>query len=86
MNGCSHCLTDAYVPADAPGAVAITVNGAARHVAAGTTLARLLERLGHAPASVATAVNGDFVARGARDERVLQPGDHVTCFEPIVGG
>ena len=86
MNGNTQGVTDAYVPPDAPGAVSITVNGAARHVAPGTTLAALLERLGHPPASVATAVNGNFVPRAARAQRHLQPGDQVTCFEPIGGG
>ncbi|PPE70703.1 sulfur carrier protein ThiS [Caldimonas thermodepolymerans] len=86
MNARNDAASDAFVAADHPGAVPIHLNGEARHVPAGTTLAQLLERLGHAPASVATAVNGNFVARGARDGCVLQPGDHVTCFAPIVGG
>jgi sulfur carrier protein len=81
-----NAYTDAYVSPQQPGAVTIHVNGAQRHVARGTTLATLLERLGHAPTSVATAVNGNFVARAARAGCVLQPGDQVSCFEPIVGG
>ena len=36
--------------------------------------------------AIATAVNGDFVPRGARADRVLADGDRVQCFQPIVGG
>ncbi|RYY69453.1 MAG: sulfur carrier protein ThiS [Comamonadaceae bacterium] len=52
----------------------------------GTTLADLLATLGKAPAALATAVNGDFVPRGARASLVLRHGDAVTTFEPITGG
>ena len=53
---------------------------------AGSTLADLVERLGHRPLDVATAVNGDFVARGRRAACVLASGDAVLLFKPIVGG
>ena len=55
-------------------------------VPAGTTLAALVERLGHRPADVASAVNGSFVPRAGRDARVLAAGDAVLLFKPIVGG
>ena len=51
----------------------------------GTTLAALVASLGHAPAAVSTAVNGDFVPRGQR-ERPLAVSDVVLLFQPIVGG
>ncbi|MEY4764802.1 MAG: hypothetical protein RI907_1475 [Pseudomonadota bacterium] len=35
---------------------------------------------------VATAVNGDFVARSARATHALRDGDSVLCFSPITGG
>ena len=38
------------------------------------------------PHSVATAVNGDFVARTERAQHVLHEGDAVLCFAPITGG
>lgn len=57
-----------------------------RPLPAGTTLAALVEQLGHAPPTVTTAVNGDFVARNARATRVLAEGDQVLLFQPIVGG
>ena len=70
---------------DSSQTVAIQVDGAARQVAAGTTLAQLVDALGHAPQAVSTAVNEQFVPRGART-RVLQAGDSVMLFQPIVGG
>ena len=51
-----------------------------------TNLADLIGQLGHGDADVATAVNGQFVARAARAERVLRAGDSVTLFQAIVGG
>jgi sulfur carrier protein len=56
----------------------------------GCTLAdampQVLARQDKDPGSVATAVNGEFVSRGARAEHVLQDGDTVLCFAPITGG
>jgi sulfur carrier protein len=66
--------------------VNITVDGMTHLVASGTSLADVVEALGHAPQSVATAVNGSFVARHARAGLHLQPGDQVSFFQPIVGG
>ena len=71
---------------DSTPTVAIQVDGAARQVAAGTTLAQLVDALGHAPQAVSTAVNAAFVARAARGDRVLRAGDPVLLFQPIVGG
>jgi sulfur carrier protein len=65
---------------------AITVNGQVQALRAGCTLADLIDALGHGPASVATALNGQFVARSQRDARVLCDGDQVSCFQAIVGG
>jgi len=66
--------------------VALTLDGKPHSVAAGSTLGALVESLGHAPTKVSTAVNGMFVARGQRGEHVLQEGDAVLLFQPIVGG
>lgn len=52
----------------------------------GCTLAQLLAQLQRAPDSVATALNGRFVARDARPGTVLEDGDQVLLFQPIVGG
>jgi sulfur carrier protein len=64
----------------------ITVNGETHTVREDTSLAELLVRLGHTHNSLATAVNGDFVPRSSRAQRLLLDGDAVTCFQPIVGG
>lgn len=55
-------------------------------VGAGTTLAMLVDRLGHGPDAVATAVNGAFVPRGQREHHRLHDGDAVLLFQPITGG
>ena len=64
----------------------VNVNGQAHSLPGPSTLAELIARLGHAPESVATALNGCFVARDERAVQVLVDGDHVTCFQAIVGG
>ena len=51
-----------------------------------SSLADLVTALGHAPNAITTAVNGQFVARGARGAHVLMPDDAVLLFQPIVGG
>lgn len=65
--------------------VTIKLDGNAREVAAGSTLAELVAELGHEEKSVSTAVNGAFVARSERG-RELHEGDSVLLFQPIVGG
>ncbi|NDV13723.1 sulfur carrier protein ThiS [Crenobacter caeni] len=50
------------------------------------TLDALLDRQGVAPETVATAVDGVFVARSARANCQLADGARVTLFQPIVGG
>jgi sulfur carrier protein len=64
----------------------VTVNGTAHAVPAFGTLADLIGQLGYAAEGIATALNGQFVARGQRHEHVLCDGDQVTCFQAIVGG
>ncbi|MDR2155286.1 MAG: sulfur carrier protein ThiS [Burkholderiaceae bacterium] len=66
--------------------VAILLDGQPHRVPARTTLAGLVNQLGHAPERVSTAVNGEFVARPARTAHVLAEGDAVLLFQPIVGG
>ncbi|MEP6557932.1 MAG: sulfur carrier protein ThiS [Burkholderiales bacterium] len=64
----------------------ITVNGEARQIASGTSVADATATLDDAPAAFATAVNGEFIARSARAERTLQAGDALFLFQPITGG
>jgi sulfur carrier protein len=67
-------------------AITVMLDGRAHAVPAGTTLADLVASLGHAPNAVGTAVDGSFIPRGQREARVLQAGDAVLLFQPIVGG
>lgn len=64
----------------------ITLNGEPRSLQDEATLADLVAALGHAPQSLATAVNGEFVPRAARDTVQLRDGDAVFTFQPITGG
>lgn len=66
--------------------VDVSVNGQRHTVRALSTLADLIRALGHAPESIATALNGHFVARDQRARAVLRDGDRVNCFQAIVGG
>lgn len=68
------------------GLIAITLDGKPHALPAKTSLAVLVESLGHVPNNVSTAVNGLFVARGQREACLLQTGDAVLLFQPIVGG
>ena len=67
-------------------AVTVKVNGETQALHTDISVAELLAGLGHEPESVAVAVNGDFVPRASRGNRVLRNGDQVACFKPIVGG
>jgi sulfur carrier protein len=64
----------------------ITLNGVPRQIEAGRTLADLVASLGQLPQALATAVNGEFIAREARAQCVLRDGDAVFTFQPITGG
>jgi sulfur carrier protein len=64
----------------------ITLNGEARSVDDAATLADLVAALGQPPQALATAVNGEFVPRSAREGLCLREGDAVFTFQPITGG
>jgi sulfur carrier protein len=66
--------------------IVITLNGEARSVPPGQTLADLIAQLDSPPQALATAVNGEFVPRDARAGRQLNDGDAVFTFQPITGG
>ncbi len=63
----------------------IMVNGDARDVT-GASLALALEELGFGGAVVATALNGEFVASGARADTRLSDGDRLEVLAPMQGG
>ncbi len=66
--------------------ITVLLDGRPQVLPAGSHLAQLVESLGHGPQAVSTAVNGLFVARSQREACVLQAGDAVLLFRPIVGG
>ncbi len=63
----------------------IEVNGEPHEIEA-ASLAEALEKLGLADATVATALNGDFVPRGERDGTRLSEGDRIEIVAPMKGG
>lgn len=63
----------------------IVVNGDVRDVAAGS-LAQALDELGFGDAVVATALNGEFVASGARADTLLSDNDAIEVLAPMQGG
>ena len=67
-------------------AIRIELDGAARELPAGTTLADFVRERGYAEGTVATAVNGEFVPRDRRAKTFLRDGDAVAMFRQIVGG
>jgi sulfur carrier protein len=64
----------------------IVLNGEPRTVAAGITLAGLLESEGLAGRRVAAEVNGDIVPRGRHACLALSEGDHVEIVHALGGG
>lgn len=64
----------------------VLLNGKPVLVAENTTLSELLACEQINPKTCATAVNGNFIAKDARDQKVLSADDQVMTFEPITGG
>ena len=64
----------------------VTLNGEARAIEPGATLADLIATVAEQPQALATAVNGEFVPRDARAQVQLIEGDAVFTFQPITGG
>lgn len=64
----------------------ITVNGEARDVARGLTLARLVETLKLAPERVAVELNREVVRRGDWQNAILKDGDRVEIVHFVGGG
>jgi sulfur carrier protein len=64
----------------------IQLNGQAREIAAGTTLAALLDAAGYAGRKVAVEVNLDVVPRSLHATHVLADGDRVEIIHAIGGG
>lgn len=66
--------------------IEVHLDGHPRRMPLGSTLADLVATLDGPPEAVATAVNDRFVPRAQRGGHLLQPGDSVLLFQPIVGG
>lgn len=66
--------------------IQIQLNGAARELPAGTTVASLIEQLGHAGRRVAVEVNREIVPRSRHAEHALVDGDVVELVHALGGG
>ncbi len=64
----------------------IELNGEAAEVAAGETVADLLQRLGRDPRVVAVEHNGVILQRDRYAEQALEPGDQVEIVQFVQGG
>lgn len=66
--------------------IAITVNGEARDVAAGDTVAALLRAIGLDTRKVAVERNEEIVPRSTYESAALAPGDRLEIVHFIGGG
>jgi sulfur carrier protein len=66
--------------------VRLTVNGAGTELAAGTTVAALVETRAADARRVAVARNGEVVPRSAWDRTQLEEGDAVEVLAATAGG
>ena len=64
----------------------LVVAGAQEPAPAPPTLETLLLAWGYGGATVATAVNGEFVPARARPQTPLQDGDRIEVLAPMQGG
>ena len=66
--------------------IGLRVNGEAHELAAGASLAELIEEIGLRGRRLAVAVNRDVVPRSRYAERKLAEGDRVEILEAVGGG
>jgi sulfur carrier protein len=66
--------------------IEIQLNGAPHRIAEGTTLAELVEQLGHAGGRVALEVNREIVPKSQHAKRPLAAGDRVELVHALGGG
>ncbi|MGW6275041.1 sulfur carrier protein ThiS [Streptomyces sp. NPDC055060] len=78
--------TPATPAVTAPAVTAVSVNGEARDVAAGTTLEALVAALTAAPSGVAAALNETVVPRARWSTTPLADGDRVEVLTAVQGG
>lgn len=70
----------------APSVICLTINGAAREVPAGLTVAGLLQHLDLAGKRTAVELNNSIVARSAHPTVSLAAGDRLEIIHAIGGG
>jgi thiamine biosynthesis protein ThiS len=75
---------DATAPS--PRAITVTVNGEARALRDGATVADLVAELGLAGRKIAVAVGRDVVPRGSYAARAVRDGDRIEILEAVGGG
>ena len=63
----------------------ITLNGDAREIAA-ANLDQALSELGYTQSGIATAVNGTFIPKAQRCDKLLDDGDRIEVVAPMQGG
>lgn len=66
--------------------IRIQLNGEPREVPAGTSVAALIETLGHAGRRVAIEVNREIVPKSTHDRHMLAEGDVVELVHALGGG
>lgn len=71
---------------DATATRSVRVNGEARRLEAGTTVAALLAELGRDPRTVAVELNGSIVPRERYEFVGLQEGDRLEIVQFVQGG
>ena len=64
----------------------VTINGSARDVPDGLTIAKLVEHLGLGTGPVAVEVNREIVPRGRHGEHRVQGGDTIEIVHFVGGG
>ena len=87
MNTAPQIASQSASPGASPSAsLTIYLDDERLQLPAPSALSDLLAHLQRPPESVATGLNGRFVAREARAHTALQDGDQVLRFKAIVGG
>lgn len=66
--------------------LAVSVNGSAREIRAGTSLADLVAASGRSLLAVAVEVNGEIVPRRKLEETPVNAGDRVEIVQFVQGG
>ncbi|MBL8376707.1 MAG: sulfur carrier protein ThiS [Burkholderiales bacterium] len=66
--------------------MSLSVNGEAKNVAAGMTVAALLASMGLAGKRVAVEANGDIIPKGRHADTQLKAGDRLEIVVAVGGG